>query len=118
MDDDGNRSIDFKEFEKGLREYGLTEFDKTAIKEVFDQFDRDGSGTIDFDEFLVKLRVSVKHKVNPAWNFVCLHGSRSHVPLSKAADIVGLIIVCLFVTMLLLVYYLSVCYVLDYLSVC
>ena len=58
MDDDGNRSIDFKEFEKGLREYGLTEFDKATIQEVFEKFDKDGSGTIDFDEFLVKLRVS------------------------------------------------------------
>ncbi|XP_070195764.1 calcyphosin-like protein isoform X3 [Littorina saxatilis] len=56
MDDDGNRSIDFKEFEKGLREYGLTEFDKATMQEVFQIFDKDGSGTIDFDEFLVKLR--------------------------------------------------------------
>ena len=58
MDDDGNRTIDFKEFEKGLREYGLTEFDKPTMQEVFQKFDNDGSGTIDFDEFLVKLRVS------------------------------------------------------------
>jgi Ca2+-binding EF-hand superfamily protein len=57
MDDDGNRSIDFKEFEKGLREYGLTEFDKAQIQQVFSKFDKDGSGSIDFDEFLVNLRV-------------------------------------------------------------
>ena len=64
MDDDGNRTIDFKEFEKGLREYGLTEFDKPTMQEVFQKFDNDGSGTIDFDEFLVKLRVS-------GWNLSC-----------------------------------------------
>jgi sugar phosphate isomerase/epimerase len=57
MDDDGNRSIDFKEFEKGLREYGLTEFDKAQIQQVFSRFDKDGSGSIDFDEFLLNLRV-------------------------------------------------------------
>lgn len=56
MDDDGNRSIDLKEFEKGLREYGLTEFDKATIQEVFSVFDKDNSGTIDFDEFLTRLR--------------------------------------------------------------
>lgn len=57
MDDDGNRSIDFKEFVKGLREYGLTELSNENMKELFEQFDKNGNGTIDFDEFLEKLRV-------------------------------------------------------------
>ncbi|XP_025110763.1 calcyphosin-like protein isoform X2 [Pomacea canaliculata] len=63
MDDDGNRSIDFKEFVKGLREYGLTELSNENMKELFEQFDKNGNGTIDFDEFLEKLRPPMnKHR--------------------------------------------------------
>ena len=57
MDDDGNRSLDLKEFRKGLHDYGL-HLDKLEEEELFNIFDKDGSGTIDFDEFLVRLRVS------------------------------------------------------------
>lgn len=32
--------------------------DKEEAQEIFRVFDKDGSGTIDFDEFLVTLRVS------------------------------------------------------------
>lgn len=56
MDDDENRSLDKKEFFKGLHDYGLTEITKEQADELFQIFDKDGSGTIDFDEFLVKLR--------------------------------------------------------------
>ena len=56
MDDDGNKSIDFKEFKKGLRDYGV-DIDPDEVQEMFGAFDKDGSGTIDFDEFLVNLRV-------------------------------------------------------------
>ena len=55
MDDDRSRSLDFQEFKKGVREYGLT-LDIGEVQDMFTSFDRDGSGTIDFDEFLVKLR--------------------------------------------------------------
>lgn len=59
MDDNNNRSLDFKEFVKGLNDYGvLMEKDEAAT--LFQQFDRDGSGTIDFDEFLITLRVSTQ----------------------------------------------------------
>lgn len=57
MDDDNNRSLDLKEFLKGLNDYGIP-IDKEEATAVFQHFDRDGSGTIDFDEFLVALRVS------------------------------------------------------------
>lgn len=56
MDDDESRSLDSKEFAKGIHDYGLTELEKDTIDELFGIFDKDGSGTIDFDEFLVKLR--------------------------------------------------------------
>lgn len=55
MDDDGNRSIDMKEFKKGLHDYGV-DLENKEIQEMYKLFDRDGSGTIDFDEFLISLR--------------------------------------------------------------
>ncbi|ESO96368.1 hypothetical protein LOTGIDRAFT_202134 [Lottia gigantea] len=56
MDDDESRSLDFKEFKKGISDYGLTEIKEETVQELFTTFDKDGSGTIDFDEFLVHLR--------------------------------------------------------------
>lgn len=56
MDDDENRSLDFKEFTKGLNDFGLF-MDKKETAALFQLFDRDGNGTIDFDEFLITLRV-------------------------------------------------------------
>lgn len=58
IDDDGSRSINLAEFKKGIRDYGL-DVDQSVIQAMFQQFDRDGSGSIDFDEFLVTLRVGV-----------------------------------------------------------
>ncbi|CAJ0958013.1 unnamed protein product, partial [Ranitomeya imitator] len=55
MDDDNSRSLDFKEFLKGLSDYGVM-IDKVEAQQLFAVFDKDGSGTIDFDEFLVTLR--------------------------------------------------------------
>ncbi|KAM6902378.1 calcyphosine-like b isoform 1-T1 [Xenentodon cancila] len=55
MDDDNNRSLDFKEFLKGLHDYGLL-IEKDEASLLFQHFDRDGSGTINFDEFLTTLR--------------------------------------------------------------
>lgn len=57
MDDNNNRSLDFKEFIKGLNDYGVL-MEKDEATALFQQFDRDGSGTIDFDEFLITLRVN------------------------------------------------------------
>ncbi|XP_062290340.1 calcyphosine-like b [Scomber scombrus] len=55
MDDDRNRSLDLKEFLKGLNDYGVM-MDKQEALTLFQHFDRDGSGSIDFDEFLITLR--------------------------------------------------------------
>ena len=57
MDDNSNRSLDLKEFLKGLNDYGIS-IDKEEAMALFQHFDCDGSGTIDFDEFLIALRVS------------------------------------------------------------
>lgn len=56
MDDDGSKSLNLEEFQKGLETYGLC-VGKEKAKEIFSFVDKDNSGTIDFDEFLEKLRV-------------------------------------------------------------
>ena len=56
MDDDGSKKLNVEEFTKGINEYGLN-FSKAEIGELFRVFDTDQSGSIDFDEFLRKLRV-------------------------------------------------------------
>ncbi|XP_028658300.1 calcyphosine-like b isoform X1 [Erpetoichthys calabaricus] len=55
MDDDNSRSLDFKEFMKGLHDYGVL-IEREEAQNLFQSFDKDGNGTIDFDEFLVTLR--------------------------------------------------------------
>ncbi|XP_047661425.1 calcyphosin-like protein isoform X2 [Tachysurus fulvidraco] len=55
MDDDKSRTLDLKEFMKGLNDYGVL-IEKDEAIALFQQFDRDGSGQIDFDEFLLVLR--------------------------------------------------------------
>ena len=56
MDDDRNRKLDMDEFKKGINEYGLG-LNKEEISALFRKFDADGTGSIDFDEFLEELRV-------------------------------------------------------------
>ncbi|XP_016142410.1 calcyphosin-like protein isoform X3 [Sinocyclocheilus grahami] len=55
MDDDGSKSLDFQEFEKGLENYGVS-VGKDTAQQIFAMMDKDGSGTINFDDFLDKLR--------------------------------------------------------------
>jgi Ca2+-binding EF-hand superfamily protein len=55
MDDDGNKTLTAAEFKKAMKEMeiGLSDSDLRAL---FDFFDEDHSGTIDFEEFLHGLR--------------------------------------------------------------
>lgn len=57
MDDDGSKTLDMREFRDGLRDYGLRELDEQTIADVFRELDRDGSGKLNYDEFLVAIRV-------------------------------------------------------------
>jgi Ca2+-binding EF-hand superfamily protein len=56
MDDDKNRKLNLEEFKKGVDEYGL-QFSKTEVEDLFRAIDADHNGSIEFDEFLRRLRV-------------------------------------------------------------
>lgn len=49
--------LDREELKNGLQEYGLS-MSKDEQDQLFTHFDKDGSGSISFDEFLLALRVS------------------------------------------------------------
>jgi len=61
IDDNRNRKIDREELEYGIREFGL-EMSKAEVGQLFDFMDKDGSGSINFDEFLVAIRVNMYSK--------------------------------------------------------
>lgn len=64
MDDDGSKTLDMREFRDGLRDYGLRELDEQTISDVFRELDKDGSGKLSYDEFLVAIRVwTQKHLI-------------------------------------------------------
>lgn len=56
MDDDKNRKLCFDEFHKGVNEYNLN-FTKEEIRQIFNEFDVNHDGSVDYEEFLRKLRV-------------------------------------------------------------
>jgi len=57
FDDNGSKSLDRSEFKEGLKEYGV-QMSASDVDQLFSCFDKDNTGTISFDEFLVALRVS------------------------------------------------------------
>ena len=86
MDDDGSNTLNYEEFKKGLQDYKVSVPDAVSFffgftnaiveenicpihhydtllnpvqeaKELFKRFDKDGNGTISFNEFLESLRV-------------------------------------------------------------
>jgi len=56
MDDDGSKSLNMAEFKKAMKEYGLS-FTEIQLNQLFAYFDKDKSGSIDYEEFLQALRV-------------------------------------------------------------
>ncbi|EFX68766.1 hypothetical protein DAPPUDRAFT_228861 [Daphnia pulex] len=54
MDEDGNRSLSFEEFSKGIDESGVKTED--GCRALFDAFDKDGSGSVCINEFLKAIR--------------------------------------------------------------
>ena len=61
FDDNNNKSLDFNEFQKAVKDYAV-DLSKDEIKELFDLFDRDGTGSIDYDEFLHQIRGEMNEK--------------------------------------------------------
>jgi Ca2+-binding EF-hand superfamily protein len=57
IDDDNNGTLNLVEFKKAMKECGLKLTD-LQVSQLFMVFDRNRNGVIDFDEFLVTLRVS------------------------------------------------------------
>lgn len=57
LDDNRNRQIDANELVWGLKDFDI-HLTEGQVKALIEQFDRDNSGTVNFDEFLRALRVS------------------------------------------------------------
>jgi Ca2+-binding EF-hand superfamily protein len=57
MDDKGDRKLDVDDFRWGLIDFGI-KISQGEARQVLDHFDRDRDGYVNFDEFLVALRVS------------------------------------------------------------
>lgn len=55
MDDNNSGSIDMGEFKKAVRDFKIDLTDN-EVQIVFLAFDRDGSGEIDYDEFVRGVR--------------------------------------------------------------
>lgn len=55
MDDNNNRTLDTYEFTKAMKDYMLG-FSEGEIKSLFNYFDIDRSGSVDYDEFIRTLR--------------------------------------------------------------
>lgn len=58
IDDNGDKNLSVEEFTKGLSDTGLDVGDEEA-QEIFNQFDTDGSGSINMTEFLLGIRVRI-----------------------------------------------------------
>ena len=61
MDDDADKSLSLAELKKGLHDYGIVDLEQDAIQNLFNEIDKDHSGSVSFDEFLKALRVSAIH---------------------------------------------------------
>lgn len=56
MDDNSSGDLTFNEFKNGVHDLGLIVSDE-EYQQLFQLFDRDGSGTVKYDEFLRSIRV-------------------------------------------------------------
>eukprot|EP00347_Sterkiella_histriomuscorum_P021558 403333558 len=55
MDENGSKTLDVDDFRWGLKDYGIT-ISKEESQQVMQHFDRDGNGSVDFNEFLRALK--------------------------------------------------------------
>jgi Ca2+-binding EF-hand superfamily protein len=70
MDDNGNAQVDVDDFRWGLIDFGIT-ITKEEAQQILKYIDRDGNGTIDFDEFMRFIRGDLndfrKNLINQAY---------------------------------------------------
>lgn len=59
MDNNANHSLSLEEFTEGMKGAGLGLSD-SQLEAMFHRFDTDRSGTINIDEFLLAVRVSIR----------------------------------------------------------
>lgn len=59
MDDNQDGTLDQSEFIKGMKECKICDLTDKSLKHLFNYFDKDDSGVISYDEFLVGVRVSI-----------------------------------------------------------
>lgn len=62
MDENGNKGLDVDDFRWGLMDYGIS-ITKEEAGEILTHFDTDKNGCVNFNEFLVTLRVSIFSKI-------------------------------------------------------
>lgn len=63
MDDNLDRKLNLEEMAEGLQEFGA-DMDEDQVAELFNEIDKDGSGTVRLDEFLRAVRVSDNNNLN------------------------------------------------------
>ena len=70
MDDNGNRQLDVEDFRWGFIDYGFNLTQEEA-QHLVNHFDRDGNGTVSYDEFLRALKVSTRFLNKAASHHSC-----------------------------------------------
>ena len=71
-----DKQIDFTEFQNALHHVGIY-VDTSIERECFEEMDRDKSGTLNMDEFIISLRVNKRHIVRMnVFEKLLLHFSR------------------------------------------
>ena len=58
IDTAGDKKLHFHEFQEAIKVTGVR-VDVSIQRQIFDEMDRDGSGSVSYDEFLIALRVSL-----------------------------------------------------------
>ncbi len=63
MDDDGNRSLGYEEFRKGIDESGV-KINEEGCRALFSAIDVDNSGAVCINEFLKAIRVCLIKQIS------------------------------------------------------